>query len=93
MTMTDAGDIIGRSLPAIVDKALRWQNLPCKVKSMQYDMSEIMEQCIESYFILAVKPATCLKMLSTRSSTRAPRGVHQKDHLPGLWLPFPSRYS
>ena len=48
-TMTDADESLGRSLPGIIDQTKRWDNLPCKVRAVQYDMSEFMAQCVESY--------------------------------------------
>ncbi len=63
--MTDADDIIGRFLPGITDTTKKWQSLPCKVKTMQYDVSDFMAQCVESYVTLAGKPATCLSKVAT----------------------------
>ena len=65
MSMTDADDIIGRVLPGVTDTTKKWQNLPCKVKTMQYDMSDFMAQCVESYLTLAGKPAMCLSKVAT----------------------------
>ena len=65
MSMANAGDIIGRVLPGVTDTTKKWQNLPCKVKTMQYDMSDFMAQCVESYLTLAGEPATCVSKVST----------------------------
>ena len=40
--MTDADDIIGRSLLGITDTTKKWHSLACKVKTLQYDMSDFM---------------------------------------------------
>jgi hypothetical protein len=36
MSMADADDIVGRALPGITDTIKKWQNLTCKVKTMQH---------------------------------------------------------
>ncbi len=63
--LTNAEDIIGRSLAGIAPAEGCARTLPVEVRSMTYDVRQFMKACVEEYLRLSERPSSSLSKVST----------------------------